>query len=290
MTEWIENNFLRISVKARGAELASIFNKKNQQEYLWQGDINHWPRQAPVLFPVVGKLKENKYIAEGKAWSLSQHGFARDKDFQIIDKKNDSLTFSLQSSEETLRIYPYKFELIIKYLLVKNKLTTQYNIVNKDDKTIWFSIGAHPGFNCPLNGTENFSDYYIEFEKNETLERHLLTDGLFDGRKEVVLNNERILNLSEDIFLKDALVFKNLASSSLKLKSRKSDYEFTFEFKGFPFLGIWSKKEGAPFICIEPWFGIADKNNFEGELKDKAGILSLEKGKIFDCGFWIEIK
>src|SRR5688500_10161307 len=131
MTDWIENDFLRISIKASGAELTSIFNKKNQQEYLWQGDVSHWSRQAPVLFPIVGKLKENKYSAEGKVWNLPQHGFARDKDFQIIDKKNDSLTFSLQNSEETLKIYPYKFELIIKYLLVKNKLITQYNIVNK---------------------------------------------------------------------------------------------------------------------------------------------------------------
>jgi galactose mutarotase-like enzyme len=287
MISSIENDFLKVSAKDSGAELISIKNKKNNMEYLWQGDPKFWGRRAPVLFPIVGKLKGNKYKVEGQTYELPQHGFARDAYFDISEKKDASFTFTLKSNSETLKVYPYKFELNIKYKLIKNKMEISYEVKNTDDKKIWFSIGAHPAFNCPLDPTLKLTDYYLEFEKEETSDKYLLEDGLLNGKKEKMLNSEKKIQLTEEVFLKDALIFKNLKSSSISLKSASSPASINFNFKGFPFLGIWSKP--GPFVCIEPWFGHADMVDFSGELKDKEGIQALEKGDAFSCSYTVEI-
>lgn len=289
MFEFIENEFLSVEVNALGAELKSLFNKKNGKEYLWQAHPAFWPRRAPVLFPIVGKVRNNQYHAEDKCWELGQHGFARDTIFQLTDKTKNSLTYSLKKSADTLKVYPYRFELLIQYSIHGNKLSIQYEVNNLDDKNIYFSIGGHPGFNCPLHEGEKFTDYFIEFEKEETADRHLLTDGLFNGKTEKVLNKQKTLTLKEDLFKADAIVLKNLNSSFLKLKSKSSDYELTFNFRGFPYLGIWKKLE-APFICIEPWFGLADKVGFEGAIEEKEGIVSLSEGDKFVCEYSVQVQ
>lgn len=289
MTEKIENRHLSVEVNALGAELKSIFNKKNNKEYLWQAHPAFWTRRAPVLFPIVGKVRNNNYQAEGKSFMLGQHGFARDVAFDLLAKDETSLIYETRNSGGTLKVYPYRFSLRIQYQLIENTVAVSYEVLNEDDKTIYFSIGGHPGFNCPLHDNEKLTDYYLEFEKIETAERHLLTDGLFNGETALVLKEEKIINLSETPFEADAVVFKNLRSSFVKLKSRKSDYELTFDFKGFPYLGIWKKPE-APFICIEPWFGLADKVNSSGRLEEKEGILSLIQNEKFSCLYSIGIK
>jgi galactose mutarotase-like enzyme len=287
MISTIENEFLKVSAKDSGAELISIKNKKNNVEYLWQGDPKFWGRRAPVLFPIVGKVKGNQYRAEGKSYELPQHGFARDSYFEISDKKESSITFSLKSSPDTLKVYPYQFELHITYKLIKNKVEISYEVKNTDTKKIWFSIGAHPAFNCPLEPEAKLTDYYLEFEKEEQADKYLLEDGLLNGKKEKMLNNEKKIQLTEELFKSDALIFKNLKSSSVSLKSSTGAASLIFNFKGFPFLGIWSKP--GPFVCIEPWYGHADMVDFSGELKDKEGIQSLEKGSSFNCIYSMEI-
>jgi galactose mutarotase-like enzyme len=289
MIELIENDFLRMEVNAFGAELKSIFNKENQKEYLWQADPAFWARRAPVLFPIVGKLKNNTYKTEGKSWTMNQHGFARDVIFQLTGKTKDSLTYSTKYSVDSLKQYPYKFELQIQYSLKEKNISTEYKVINLDDKNIFFSIGGHPGFTCPINPEEKITDYYIEFETKENAVRHLLNGSNFSGETKSLLKHENIIPLSEDLFHADAIVLKNLKSSYLKLKSKKSDYELVFNFKGFPYLGIW-KKIDAPFICIEPWFGLADYESFEGELKEKEGIISLAQREKFVCTYLIKIK
>jgi len=283
----IENDFLKISVKNSGAELISIKNKKNNYEYIWQGNPKFWARRAPILFPIVGKLKDNSYQAEGKSFQMLQHGFARDMHFELAEKKSSSLTYSLKYSPETLKNYPYKFELLIKYDLSKNKLKISYEVKNLDSKKIYFSIGGHPAFNCPIVSNEKFNDYFLEFDVKEHAERYVLKDGLLTDNKEPILKDEKILPLTQELFAKDALVFKNLKSDHVTLKSRRSKVKIHFNFKGFPYIGIWSKP--GPFVCIEPWYGHADNENATGELKDKEGILSIEKGKVFDCHYSIEI-
>ena len=288
MLEKIENGFLKIDVSSHGAELKSIFSKKYNKEYLWQGDQAFWPRRSPVLFPIVGKLHHNKYRIGNKTFELGQHGFARDKNFELVDKDNSSITYSLKSNPDTLRVYRLQFELLIRYSIAVNRLHVDYKVINTDTGKIYFTIGAHPGFICPLNEGEEFSDYFLELQKEEEADRYLLEDGLLNGKTERILNKEKILNLSEDLFKKDAIVLKNLKSCSMKLKSKKSDYQLKVDFAGFRYMGIW-KKPGASFLCIEPWVGIADKKDFAGELKEKEGIKHLNEGEMFTAGFMITV-
>lgn len=288
MIEIIENDSLKVEISTAGAELKSLYHKKKKQEYLWQGNPAWWARRAPVLFPVVGRLNDNSYTTNGKVFSLSQHGFARDKEFVVNERQNDFIVFGLQSNPDSLKIYPYPFALEIVYELIGNKLRIGYEVKNTGSQEMHFSIGAHPGFICPLHSEEKLSDYYIEFEQTETLDRHLLDGGLFNGITEKVITNQKKLNLYETLFKKDAIVFKNMKSTYLFLKSRVSDYCLKFEYSGFPYFGIWTKP-GASFICLEPWCGIADNMGFKGDLKDKEGMNSLEAGKIFARCFSIEI-
>jgi galactose mutarotase-like enzyme len=289
MIATIINECLKLTAKDSGAELISVKNTFTNKEYLWQGDPEFWGRRAPILFPIVGKVRGNQYRAEGKTFELPQHGFARDEHFESTDKQDNSLTYVLRSNENTLKVYPYKFELTVQYRLEKNKVIVDYEVKNVDDKAIWFSIGAHPAFNCPLEKNEKFSDYYLEFEKNETASAFLLEEGLITDNKVLILNNEKIISLSTELFDNDALIFKDLRSSFVKLKSKKSTHEIIVDFTGFPYLAFWSKKGGAPFICIEPWYGIADKAGFEGQYNEKEGIKCLAKGKVFHSEYSIEI-
>ena len=289
MVAIIINECLKVTVKSSGAELISIKNTFTNKEYLWQGDPEFWGRRAPILFPIVGKVNANKYKIDGETYNLPQHGFARDMHFERIDQQDNTLTYLLKSTEDTLKVYPFKFELTVTYKLEKNKVIVSYEVKNTDDKNIWFSIGAHPAFNCPLEANEQFSDYYLEFEKSENDSSCVLENGLITEKKIPVLNNTKVLPLSTELFDSDAVIFKDIRSSVVKLKSQKSGHQVALDFTGFPYLAFWSKKGGAPFVCIEPWYGIADKVDYSGDFKEKDGIKSLAKGKIFKSEYSIEI-
>ena len=290
MVAIIINECLKLTAKSSGAELVSIKNTFTNKEYLWQGDPEFWGRRAPILFPIVGKVNGNKYKIEGNTYNLPQHGFARDMHFERIDQQDNTLTYLLKSNEETLKVYPFKFELTVTYKLDKNKVVVSYEVKNTDDKNIWFSIGAHPAFNCPLEKNETINDYYLEFEKTENADACVLKDGLITEKMIPVLKNTNKLQLSTELFENDALIFKNLRSSIVKLKSNKSGHEVIVDFTGFPYLAFWSKSGGAPFVCIEPWYGIADTVGYSGEFKEKDGIKNLAKGKKFNSEYTIEIR
>lgn len=283
----LKNEQLEITVKEQGAELTSIFSEPFNLEYLWQADPVFWPRHAPVLFPIVGKLKDNKYYFEGKDYSLNQHGFARDKTFKFMPSANtNELIFVLKDDAETLATYPFHFEFHVVYTLHENTLQVIYKVINTGNSEMCFSLGGHPAFNCPLHENESFEDYFLEFNCNENAEKWLLENGLRSGKTEIVLDNEKILPLTEELFADDALVFKNLKSTSVKLKSKRTENGLDFNFIGFPYLGIW-KKPGAHFICIEPWFGVADDVNTDQEFSTKEGVLMLEAGEKFVCNYSI---
>lgn len=288
MKEKIENNLLSIEVDHSGAELWSVFDKTAQKEYLWSGNGAWWSRRAPVLFPIVGKLNGNTYTFKGQKYDLPQHGFARDLEFLLIEKNKNRLVFALHSNKSTLSIFPFEFELQISYELVANKLIVTYEVKNTGTQDMYFSIGAHPGFNCPLNPDETFSDYFLEFEKQETFDRHLLDEGLFNGKTERLMTAEKILELKEELFQKDAIVFKDIRSSFVTLRSHNSSTSLKIECKDFPYFGIWTKP-GAPFICLEPWCGMADNKGFKGELQEKEGIVCLGAKKNFMRSFSMEI-
>jgi len=281
MTTLLENDHLSIGVSSAGAELTSIFNKKRQQEFLWQGHAQWWPRRAPVLFPIVGKLNQNSYRVHGTTFTLPQHGFARDSEFAWRDSSTDSVSLELKSGDETRARFPFDFSLMISYHLHGGTLTTQYTIRNTGSSLLPFSIGAHPGF--AFSAGETLSDYYIEFEKPEKLSRHLIQDGVFTGETEPVLDG-KILPISDDLMKKDAIVFKDMKSDTLVLKSRISDYCLKFHAAEFPYFGIWAKP-GGPFVCLEPWCGLADNQDFRGDLSEKEGINILQPGETFVRGY-----
>lgn len=283
--ETIKTAALSISAKADGAELTSIASLHTGIEYLWQASPEIWPRHAPVLFPIVGKPAK-VYEIEGQDCALSQHGFARDQRFSIVKHSDNELVYRLTENEKTLQVYPYSFQFEIGYKVEGNMLLTTYTVHNTDSRKIWFSVGAHPAFNCPLLPSETFEDYYIAFEKVEPVEKHLLENGLLNGKTASVLHGDsNILPLSLELFLEDALVLKHIASKSMVLKSRKSAHYVQMDFEGFPFFGIWTKPGTNRFVCLEPWMGIADTFGKNVPFQEKEGILSLESGQSFNCSF-----
>jgi galactose mutarotase-like enzyme len=290
MNSTIHNDFIAIDIDTKGAELMSIKSIKDGLEYLWQADPKVWSRHAPILFPIVGRLKQGRTIIEGETYSMGQHGFARDLEFQIIGKTSESISYELLYNEETLKKYPYKFNLLVEYTLMENKLEVSYKVKNIDDKIIYFSIGAHPGFSCPLFENEKFEDYFLQFSSKEDADIYLLEDGMFSGEKAPHLKEDTIIPITRELFINDALVYEKLNSSSISINSRKHQRGIKVNFEGFPYLGIWSRPQGdGDFVCIEPWFGLSDFKDSDGIYKNKRGMLSLEEGKCFECKFVIEI-
>ncbi|MCI9845740.1 aldose 1-epimerase family protein [Flavobacterium pectinovorum] len=282
MNTTISNSTLKASIKHLGAELFSLIDNQNK-EYIWNGNPKFWPKHSPVLFPIVGSLKNETYTFNKKDYHLSRHGFARDMEFQLIEKTASSATFSLSYNNETLKKYPFKFELQIIYKLEENNLNIAYRVINKEETQIPFSIGAHPAFALP----EEFSKYNIQFEKEEKLEYSLLQDGLISNTTETLETSNDVVSLNYKLFKNDALVFKTLESNSLTILESSKPY-IKVDFKDFPNLGIWTK-ENAPFICIEPWFGYSDTLKKSGDLFKKEGILILEANQTFNTSFGIEI-
>ncbi|HEY1039911.1 MAG TPA: aldose 1-epimerase family protein [Bacteroidia bacterium] len=284
----LENDSYKVSISALGAELTSVYSKKMKKELLWQADKNIWARHAPVLFPIVGKLKNNTYTFEGKEYHLPQHGFARDKEFKLSVQTETTVELELRNTEETQLIYPFSFRLIICYELANGLIKCTYKVLNTDNKEIFFSIGAHPGFICPMYENETLNNYRIEFQEKEVSERRLLSEGLCTDDHEKVFEEPGILSLSSSLFDKDALVFDDLRSTSLRLVSDK--YCLSFNWFNMPYFGIWAKKDAEKFICIEPWSGIADSVNATGNLAKKEGIIKLAVDKEHVSGFSFYVK
>lgn len=283
MQKQLESTQLKVNINSFGAELCSVKNK-NSLEFIWQANKGVWARHAPVLFPIVGKLKDNFLVYENIKYELPQHGFARDMDFELIEDSTGSCTFELKSNPETLKKFPFEFVFQINYQLIENKLITNYKVINPSHKPLLFSVGAHPGFNCPLLPNESFNDYYLEFEKNN-YELTELDNGLrTDGKKKLVLTDNKLF-LNKDVFSKDALVFENNQINKISLCSTKSRHKITLDSNNWPCFGIWSKSGNTEFVCLEPWFGVADDTKTNNELIKKEGIIELAPNAEFNSSF-----
>ncbi|MGG7144667.1 aldose 1-epimerase family protein [Clostridium nigeriense] len=288
----LENENIKISTNTFGAELTNLITKKDNIEFLWNGDEKYWKYHSPILFPIVGKVFNNKYRAENREYELPQHGLARTREFEMIEKDDNHIVFELLWSEDTLKVYPYKFSLRLSYELLENGVKVGYNVKNLDNKEIYFSIGGHPAFMCPLLNGEKFEDYYFQFNEKEnigTMELDANT-GYFTGKTNEFFNNSNKINLNINLFKYDALAFNNLKSNLITLKSDKNNKELTMDFSGFPYLALWTKPTGAPFICIEPWYGHADYKDFNGEFKNKEGIEKLSISEEFNAEYKLFIK
>ncbi|WP_128547871.1 aldose 1-epimerase family protein [Larkinella soli] len=283
----LENDALRVTIRPKGAELTSLFHKKTGIEHLWQADPAVWAWHAPNLFPVVGGMLDNELLIDGRTYPMERHGFARHSEFTVVDVSPTQVRYSLPSSEKTLAVYPYPFDFQIEYRIDEQVLSVIYRVFNQSSETMYFSVGAHPAFNVPFRPNESYEDYFLEFQKEETLERHLLSaKGYFTGDTEPVLTVGRDLPLTRDLFNQDALVFKSLDSRQVTIRSRNHDHAVTVGFTAFPSLGIWAKP-GAPFVCIEPWLGYADREGTPVPIGEKEAIQHVAPNGQFEAGFTI---
>lgn len=277
----IENQFLKATINPLGAELVSLFNKENNTEYIWNADPAFWGKSSPVLFPIIGALKNNQYVYQGKTYTLPRHGFARERVFLVEAHTEGAIILLLKHDEESLKVYPFNFDFRLVYMVIDNRLSVSYSVRNTGNEEMYFSVGGHPTFAVPLSENSVYDDYYLEFNQIEDFPRWELADGgLIKKEASTFLENTNRLPLTKELFYQDALVFKHLQSTSVGLKADNSDKQLTFDFKGFPFLGIWAAKN-ANFVCIEPWCGIADSENHEQDFTKKEGIEVLASDQIF---------
>jgi len=285
----LENDLLKVSISNQGAQLSSFYNKTTGVEQLWQADPSVWPWHAPNLFPIVGGLINDELHVDGKTYAMKRHGFARHSEFVLLNSDDQQAVFSLPGSEKVHEVYPYKFDFEVMYMLIDNALRITYKVINLDKKTIYFSVGGHPAFNVPFYKDEKYEDYYLEFETDEPLVTHLLNaDGMFSGETKAVPLKKNKLALTRDLFSNDALVFKNIDTREVTLKSKNHDQTLSVEFPHFNYLGIWAKP-GADFVCIEPWLGCTDTQGQPKDISKKENIQKLNAGHVFEAAYFISI-
>lgn len=272
MISILENQNYSVKVHTKGAELKSFTRKKDHYEVIWQGDEAYWKRSSPTLFPFIGAIKNNHYYLNNKEYPMTRHGFVRDVDFELIEKRENFLSFAYESNEKTKEMFPFAFELRINYLLVENQLTIEYVLKNLSNETMYYNLGGHTAYNFDM-GSGNCS---LIFEKEEhkksgtfDLETGLRLDQNID-----LLNKERILKMSYDLFKYDTLLLKDLLSEYLILDQGEEQPKIKITFGAFPYLALWTPK--APFLCVEPWNGVTDDLNHTGHIEEKRGVQKLE--------------
>lgn len=271
----IHNGHMNIRINSLGAELQSI-TSENGQEFLWYGDKKFWGEHAPLLFPICGGLINDSYILDGRTYPMPKHGFAKQSEFMMEKHTQNSCIFLLKSDENTLKTFPFKFELRVKYLLENNSLHIGYSVLNLSDSTMYFSIGAHEGYYLP-NGIE---EYFIKFEKPENLDTFVFDGSFTTGKKRRICENSLILPLEYKYFNDDTLMFSGLKSAKASIIHRSGKKVAEVDFSEFKYLLLWTVAD-APYICIEPWNGSPDPIGWCMDLSTKPDIISLPANKEF---------
>ena len=270
----ISNDYLTATFREQGAELKSL--RMDGKEYIWPGDPAIWKSSCPVLFPVCGNLKENTYTYQGKSYTLSRHGFARERVFRVESQSRGQVAFLLESDEETKAVYPFDFTLRLRYTLEGKSLKIEYLVENKGQNTMYFSIGSHEGYFTP----EGVEDYDVVFPQKETLNSYVLCGPVISDVQVPVIRDQNHLPIYEKYFMLDTLVFKTLKSRSATLRNRKTGRAIRVDFPDCPYFMIWHKP-GAPFLCLEPWAGVADSLHGGHAIEEKEGIRTLPTGEVY---------
>lgn len=272
----LKNDIITAKISAHGAELKSVV--KNGHEYMWQADPKFWGRTSPVLFPFVGGMFEKKYKLNGIEYPMGQHGFARDSEFELVESTDTTALFELKSTPETMKIYPFEFTLLIKYTLDGDSIRIEWTVKNENDREMLFAIGGHPAFN--INDGQNY--FKFDYDK-DIMYRQIDSTGLYDAVSEYILENDGYAAITKGMFDNDALIIeeKPIHEVSLCGSDKKPYVTVTFDA---PLFGLWSPGD-SPFICIEPWYGRCDRSGFDGELKDKDYIYSIDADKEFKAEY-----
>lgn len=285
----LENESLHVEIDSFGAELKSVKDKTSGQEYMWQGDPTYWGRTSPVLFPFVGSLKDKCYTYDGKTYSMGQHGFARDMELTLISKTETEIYFELTENEETLQKYPFTFILGLGYKLSGNELEVIWNVFNpSNEKTLHFSIGAHPAFNCPIHGEETKAGYKFFFAGANEIHHHGHTDTGLSVEEDIILalENHRA-TITPEFFDGSTYIIEGPQTNEIGVEDPEGNRFITVQFD-MPVVALWSPPgKNAPFLCIEPWFGRCDAADFEGTLEERAFNNALEAKKLFHTSYTI---
>lgn len=290
MQTTISSGILTATIDTFGAELHSI-KDSNGMEYLWQADEKVWKRHAPVLFPFICNTASKKYTVNGKEYALANHGFARDNEFKLVSAEKDSAIFIFEANEETLKIYPYKFELFINYKLEGNKLEVIYTVHNTNESDIFFFIGGHPAFRCPMTDDESYNDYRVVYEKAETIIQQRE-----DGSKAVIADNTSVVSVSHELFAHDVFMKDKPSSSWVALESKNNERKVKLHYDNKGCIAVWSsyfadaeKTEAAKFVCLEPWSSTPVYCNDTEELTKMSGAIKLPAGEKYNFSYTIEI-
>lgn len=291
MTYELKNDSLTVSFDSLGAEMTSI-RDRNGKEYLWCGDKKYWGRHSPVLFPVVGKPRDAKFTYEGKEYAMGQHGFARDMEFTCVKQEVGEIWFALEATKETLIKYPFAFRLEIGYRLTGSSVKVIWKVTNcEEKKDMHFSIGAHPAFMCPMNEGEEQTAYSICMNAKDKISYYFLNaeNGLLRDEEHELKLEQGSHKLEESFFDESAYVIENYQVSEVSLVNPQGKAYITVSFDA-PLVGIWSpEKKQAPFVCIEPWYGRCDKEDFTGTLEQREWSNQLAAGEVFEKSYDIRV-
>ncbi|RHQ87463.1 aldose 1-epimerase family protein [Coprobacillus sp. AF21-8LB] len=287
----LSNQYLTVNLHPKGAEIISIVGNQDHINYMWKRDACQWANSAPILFPIVGAIKNDTCRIDGKEYHMTQHGFARHNEFEIKNQSQTEVTFTLVSNAEIIKQYPFLFELNVTYKLVENTLTCFINVKNKDHQIIYFQIGGHPAFACPFMENESSNDYYVEFSEYETRNQKVI-DVAKRGMSHVQLpffDHEKRFFVRQQLFNNDAIVIKDFKSENISIKSLNHQKSIVFHMQGFDHVGLWTAKHVGGLLAIEPWVGHADYVDFDGEFKEKESCVALDTDKEFNVQFAVEI-
>ncbi len=287
----IENNELIAIIESKGAELIQISSRTQLKEFMWEGDHEIWAGRSPVLFPIIGLLKGGKYTHKGKVYHMPKHGFVRHNSLmEMKEQTTDRVVFELLPDEEIQTYYPFDFRFKMAFQLIGNKLVVTHIVENVGKETMYFSVGGHPAFKCPLNELEAYDDYYLEFETEEEVEAMRIDKkGIVLPETEDVFKGSNRIPLRHELFEKDAIIFKDLKSKAVCLASDKSTSRITVRYPDFQYLAFWAKPDGD-YVCIEPWNGINDFPEHKGEISEKEGIIALDAGLLYKASYVIEVE
>lgn len=285
----IQNRFGSAEVDTLGAQLMSFKNAEGL-EHLWQGDKEYWGGRAPVLFPIVGALRDGRTYIDGKVYEMRQHGIARHLPFSVTEQKEDAVTLTLSSDEDTRKQYPFDFLLHVTYRFEEARLVTEFRVENTGKEVLPFAVGGHPAFNCPMVEGECFEDYVVEFDKPETCMSPMIEAALINfHHRKTVMEYETALAMKHELFYEDALVFDTPRSKVVRLVSRKTGHGVEMDFADFCYLGVWSAKNDAPFVALEPWNGCATGTDEDDEFLHKRALTLLKPGKEAVYAFGVRV-
>lgn len=283
----LENDAIRIEIESHGAELKSLVKKETGTEYMWCADPEYWGRTSPVLFPFVGNVSGKQYRTKGKIYDMGQHGFARDMEFTLESQTDNEIWFVLRSNEETLAKYPYEFVLKLGYRLDGAKVEVLWHVENPSEEELPFAIGGHPAFYCPVTSGVKQSDCYIQFDVAGPLKCSTIDGYLVGDRVDTYELEDGMLRIDEHLFDNDALIIEKQNIKKVSLCDPKKQVFLTIELDA-PLFGIWRPADpGAPFVCIEPWYGRSDRIGYAGELRDREYENVLAAGENWDAGYTI---